>query len=486
MALRFLEILAPLATFLVVGAALQIILPRPLEESLAARFGYAFLLGIAWIGLASWTVGLLWGAPLNRELFLGTALAAIVPAGVVVALRRGRVGGWSCGRNGSSNRLRSVPLFFGWLLVVAASLALAADMLVKPVYDFDGRMSWGTQARYLQASESVLPRVLTDEVSYVIHPRYPILMPLVQVATVELAGVDFDGFAVRPLYLLVFLALVGIVVAALRRLAGDDSAGLTMMLFLSAPALLWNPDVGVRGTYSDLPLAAFLGGGFLVLFDRRSRSQDWRGAVGGLLLAAAVGTKNEGLILAPVVCIIAMTGELVDGSRAHSVKRGGLGASLLASIIVGLAVLLVVSWRTQIPNRNDESYLESLSVANVASGLLTTVPDVVFAVIRQSLDPTNWGAVFWIAPLLVMVGWKGLTNRTAIASLAWIGVHSGLAFSAYALAPDLGIVAVTWSRFIVQMLVPFMVVIARSGQATLLDSGWHLASGDHQGWKHEL
>jgi hypothetical protein len=153
----------------------------------------------------------------------------------------------------------------------------------------------------------------------------------------------------------------------------------------------------------------------------------------------------------------------------------------VAGSVVCLALVLVVSWRAQIPNRNDESYLESLSVTDVVSSLLSTAPESAFAVVRQSLDPNNWGGAFWVAPLLMAVGWRGLAKPPAIASLGWIGVHCGLAFSAYALAPDVSLVAVTWNRFVVQMLVPLMVVVATCGEAVLLRAGWHLEHGDRQG-----
>jgi hypothetical protein len=466
---RLLVVLAPPTAFVITGAALQALLPRPLERSIAARLGYAYLLGVAWIGLLAWSLGLLFGVPLGRTLFFGLVAAALLAGVAAVAARGGDLGGLAPRRRpGTGRRFRA--LLPAAALVVAASLALLADAAVSPVHDFDGRMTWGTQARYLRAAHGVLPAVLVDRRAYVLHPRYPILMPLAQVAAAELAETDLDGFAVRPLYVLFLPALAAILAPALLRLGGARSAGLVLTLTLSAPALLWNQEVGARGTYSDLPLAAFLGAGLLLLLDPRSRHDRWRGVAAGLLLAAAVGTKNEGMLLAPAVAVLTLGAALRPRAGARRARVSPAAAAGLAAVLVVGASILVAAWRLRIPNRNDEGYFEGFPLRALVSGFVARAPAAARTALLKSLDPSEWGGLFWVAPLLVVAGRRWMRRPEVLVALAVVGCQCALAASAYALVPNPGIVAVTWSRLMVQMLVPLAVVLTAATRAALAEA----------------
>lgn len=470
---RLLPSLLAIAAFLLAGAALQALLPRPLERSIAARAGYAYFLGISWVGLCSWSAGFLAGARLGPALFWGSVGLAVGGAVVVVALRGGHPGGltWSPSP-GLSLARRLGPLAVG-LLVIPVTIALLADALVNPVHDFDGRMTWGTQARYLQAEQSVLPAILTDPRAFIIHPRYPILMPLVQVASTGLSGTDLGGFGVRPIYVLFLPALAAVLVSALRRHFGQVASALSTILVLSAPALLWDIDVGARGTYSDLPQGSFLGAGLLLLADPRTRHEPWRGAMAGLLLMAAVATKNEGMLLAPAVAVLAAANSLRRWARRRSWQAlRGLGGPLVAAAFVGAGILLVIAWRVEIPNRNDESYFESLPAWGIVSGLVSRAPAIVGGILERSFDVTDWGAIFWLAPLLLIAGRGGSSKRIVRWALVLLAGQCVLAFSAYAVAPSLDIIDVTWSRLLLQVLVPMAIVLAAATRQILTASDW--------------
>lgn len=461
--------LASVALFVFAGACLQAVLPRPLESSVLARLGFAFALGVVWTGLVAWALGFVFGAVIGRGLFLACILLAGLAALAAIAVRGGDLGGLKVEREVRLGRRSHGPLFAGALITVA-SIALLADAAVKPVHDFDGIMTWGTQARYLQAARSVLPPVLVDPETFVVHPRYPILMPLVQVATSELAGRDQEISAVRPCYVLFLPALVAVMVPALRRFGGGKSAALVLVLLFSAPALLWDIDVGPRGTYSDFPFAVFLGSGWLILIDPRTRRDPWRGMAAGLLLAGAVGTKTEGLLIVPLVIVLGFALGLGRGGKAGRSRRPSASPWIAAGIALAASVL-VLSWRLQIPNRYDEGYLEGFSSGAVVAGLVGRAPEIFCAVAWESLDPRQWGGVFWVSPILVAVGWRGLRRGATAASIVLLGGHGAVACSAYALAPDLGIIGVTWSRFVVQMIVPLAVVLTATAREVVIAAG---------------
>ncbi len=465
--------LLALAALFAAGLGLEALLPRPLERSWWSRAGYAYLLGIAWMGWAVWATSFWVGAGVDRTLFR-IVLALPCAAGLLAILaRRGRLGG--LGKRGKEGRGASRgqwPLRVVGIGLVAVSLALLASASLDPVTDFDGRMTWGTQAKYLQAAHSVLPRELRDARFYVIHPRYPILMPLAQVAMSDLAGVPLSGRGVRALYALFVAALAAAVAPALVRAGGRRGAAIALALLFLAPVVLWNRDAGASGTYSDLPLAAFLGAGFCALLHPRARREAWRGLVAGLLLAAALGSKNEGLLLAPAAVAIATW---LAPRRAVAPRTRRAAAAALAMALVVAAAATLFAWRAEIPNRNDEGYFERLSLPTLVTGFATRLPTVFGTIARHTVAWNEWGALFWILPLVLVVGRRGLRGRAASAAGWLIAVESVLVLAAYSMAPNLAVVDVTWNRFLIQMLVPLALLLAGGIRSSWVGAGpWKL------------
>jgi len=346
------------------------------------------------------------------------------------------------------------------LVLSVATFALLADAVTAPVSDFDGRMTWGTAAKYLVADASVLPEALRERWAYVIHPRYPLVLPLSQAAIATLGGVGIESAAIRPFYVLFLPALFAVVAPVARRAGGTLAAGLALALVFASPMLLWDKEGGALGTYSDLPLAAFLGAGFAVLAHPRARLQPWRSLPAGVLLAAAAGAKNEGLALAAAVVIAAAAAAALAARRRRVGPLRPARAALGAALVVGAAIALVVGWRSEIPNRNDEAYFESFSPRVALGGIAERSPEIARLVAAETFDPDNWGALFWLAPALLAVGWRSLRGPDVGFAALLIAFELTLATAAYAVVGDLAIVPVTWNRFVVQMLAPLVVVVA--------------------------
>jgi hypothetical protein len=451
--------LAALALVTASGLGLQALLSAPLERSRLSRAGLAFLLGAAWTGLGGWAAGFA-GAPLGRPLWLVLALAPLL-AGAVAVVRRGHAGGLALAAPGSSRASRSArwALAAAVLVVAAESVALLAHTAAEPVTDFDGRMTWGTQARYLEASGDVLPRVLRDERSFVIHPRYPILLPLLQVATVQIAGLTLDSFAVRPLYALFLPAFAAALWPALLRAGGLRGAAIAVLLLFGAPIVLVDRDAGPLGTYSDFPLAAFLGVGVALLLHPRTRRESWRGWCAGLLLAAAAGAKNEAMLLAPAaLALTAWLGRAGRGPRRAALVR--------AAAVVGVALLLIVAWRSRIENRNDEGYFESFSAFKVAANLADRIESIAPEAARLSYEREKWGFHFWIVPALLLAGASALRRRDCRVAAALVVAQLAMVAAAYSVVGDPGIVGVTWNRFVLQMSAPLALILAASAGAS--------------------
>lgn len=449
--------LAAPALFVAAGAGLQALLPRPLERALPARLGLAYLTGAAWCAVTVWAASLLAGAGVGRASFLCAGGVAVAAGVAAVVRRQGGLGGWQSAASDGALRGRWAArlLAIGSIFV---AVSLLADAVVHPVSDFDGRMTWGTVARYLQAERTVLPNVLLDPAAYVIHPRYPLTLPLLQVAAAELAGEAIESRAVRPLYALFWPALLLALWPLVARAGGRRAGALAMATFCWVPLLLSNQEIGPLGTYSDLPLAGFLAGALALLLHPAARSEPWRGWLAGLLLAAAAGTKNEGLLLAPAL-LLAVTFACRWRLQAPGLVR--------AAGVLSAGVALVLAWRVRIPNRNDELYFESLSASAIASGLAERLPEIVERVAARLFDVGAWGLI-WIAPWVWVVGVRGARSRPARVAALLLAAQATLVVAAYAVTPDLAIVGVTWDRFVVQMLAPLALLSAATARAALL------------------
>src|SRR5262245_33532527 len=294
--------LAAIALFLGAGLGLTLCLPRLPRMGLASRLAFAYLLGLAWIGLFLYLASHFGGVRIDEPLvfiaaFLPLAAGAAVAAFLLAAKR------WLAP---AARRRRRPFQTLGWvacaLLAAAISAAVLGEALTHPLQDWDGRMTWATQAIFIRDAGTVDAAVLRSPEIFVNHPRYPLLMPLAQDAALAAAGSD-DERIFRAMYAAFYPALVLLIAEATRRWAGARAALVATLVFLTIPWIPFDRDGGATGAYSDLPLACFSGAALALLM--RARPRVSTGLAAGLLLAAAVLTKNEGLPEAAATLVLA-------------------------------------------------------------------------------------------------------------------------------------------------------------------------------------
>ncbi|HEY6320486.1 MAG TPA: hypothetical protein VJA16_02880, partial [Thermoanaerobaculia bacterium] len=167
-----------------------------------------------------------------------------------------------------------------WALTATRCSALAAALIclgvfaeaaTNPPRDWDGRMTWCTQARYIRAAGTVDAPVLLDARWYVSHPQYPLLLPVAQVTAQEAFGADPDSPLPRAVYAAFLPALLLVVYDATRRAAGRTAGALAALAAAATPFLL-RGEGGAESTYSDLPLACFYGAALVLLLGPRPRA----------------------------------------------------------------------------------------------------------------------------------------------------------------------------------------------------------------------
>jgi hypothetical protein len=451
--------LVAIALFLGAGLGLTLCLPGFTKTGLAGRLAFAYLLGVAWIGLFLYIASHFGRVPIDGPLVF---LAAFLPlaAGAAVAVRLLATRRWREPAARSRRRLQTL----GWiglsLLAIVISAAVLANALTHPLEDWDGRMTWSAQAIFIREEGTVDAGILRSPVGFVSHPRYPLLMPLVQTAALEAAGSD-DERVFRAVYAMFFPALVLLVINASRRWAGARAALLTGIVLLTIPWIPFFREGGAIGAYSDLPLACFAGGGLLLLLRGRPRAST--GVAVGLLLAAALLTKNEGLPEAGIAIALAGFSAIAAALRRHSKPaRARLLATTVAFSLLLAAFVLLSDWRSSIPNRYDESYFEKFSVSSFVRNLASPRAFSTLPVIASRMLSTEaWGLFWWLTPVIFLAAAPNPRRPpTALLAVA-AATPVVVAWSAYAQVQEAGYYAgVTWNRILLHAAVPGCVLLA--------------------------
>jgi hypothetical protein len=423
------------------------------------RWGYGYLLGIAWICLLLYGLSHGLGIDLWLPTVLGVAVAPLLAAAVVLALRHGPPRPVT--RSSFLRRIRErpwslgVPCLLAVVLGTLVSTALLEDSLGFPASDWDGRMTWAMQARWIWAEGTVDPPVLREKTWFVSHPQYPLLMPLAQVAALDIFGSADDDRVARPLYALFFPALLVILYAQARRWLGRRTAFWLLLVAINLPMLSFEGEGGALSGYSDLPLACFYGAGFFLLLARPGLPE---GLTAGLLLAAAVLTKNEGLPLALAAVCLGAGSALIRFRRQRKVRL--LASTGAAALLVLAACGLLHSWRSQIPNREDESYASHLDVRELAADLIPHAKIVAPLALGRMLSRDRW-ALFWPLALgLGILGFRGLRRPPALRLAVAAAAPMAIGLLAYTVHEDpASLVQVTWDRMLLHAVLPLLLLL---------------------------
>ena len=441
---------------------------RPLRRlPLAVRSAWAYLLGVAWVAGGAYVASHVFGASLKRGLFLWLAVLPAL-AGLAAALLRRR----DAAREASSSRIRPRdPVALAALAAAAFVCAgLYAEALRNPLTDWDGRMTWFAQARFVREARTVDAAVIRKDRWYLTNRRYPLLLPLAQIAVQETFDLSDDERTVRPLYATFFPAFLLLLWSGAARLAGRRAASLAVLAASVVPYFaFWNHG-GASGGYSDFPLACFFGAGGLLLLLSRTPAA---GLAAGLLLAGAALTKREGLPAAVACLAVVGLRELLARRReGHGTLRTVAIHVLPAFVLVAGAGAFFAHWASDIVRDGwDDGYMQSLRNLDTWRAFGPRLSRAVPRVLRESFDPAQWGILWVVLPATLLFGARAFRRPRvrALAILALVSPAIGLAAYGVHWDPP-ALAAVTWGRFLIQASLPTFLVFA-AGLGAALGNG---------------
>lgn len=252
-------------------------------------------------------------------------------------------------------------------------------------YFWDGYQIWATKALVMYHTGALGKQwVAPGEQERL--TSYPHIVPLYEALVARIQGA-FAWEALKPVFTVFYLSLLVAMVQAARLLVSLRIALAVTALVALLPAVSTRFSVG---GYADMPQAAFLAATIAALLQISIDSKaDWRTPapwlIGGLALV-----KNEGLLLALIVCTTVIFSWLLvrpAGLRARFRPYRSATAIVAGSLSVRL---LSMVWL----HSNDPTYgpLDQAHFARAYANLLT-VPRLC---IQQMLIASEWG-VFWPA-----------------------------------------------------------------------------------------
>jgi hypothetical protein len=379
---------------------------------------------------------------------LGGILAACI---VIAAARRiaGRGRGTPRGQATASAPPRDAVT---WLLFALALFSAAAFLTAnaRTSLQWDGFQIWASRAQVLFHRGSLVPELPENDPINGIF-RYPALVPLTEALLAQLRG-SFDFEAVKPVFLLFYLAMAIAAFEAARAVAGMRAAAGATAVLLLLPLVSGGP---AAGGYADIPQAAFVAGA-LSAFLAEEGPPGWRSpaawVIGGLSTV-----KQEGTVLALLCLAAAGLSLLLSRRRDSSVQFvPRLSFFVPPALFLGLRV----------------AYLRWVSIADPVYGpldgahllrALARIPEVALHCGRALFDWSQWGLLWaaFAAALLVLALDRGGSPRArasaAVAAAALLADSAIFLFTNWEPAAHIG---QAYPRLLSQLAPAAVVVVA--------------------------
>jgi hypothetical protein len=414
------------ALVVVAGAAWLSLFGR--RERGPAWLGLAFALGVSWLAIATAVLGAC-GSSASRA-GIGAALA--LPVALAIVRRRKIATHIDAGPTDS---VREWSCFAPALCVVALSFWLACQ---RPVWNIDAEKRWVLHGQWIDAYHTVLPDTVRDAAWTTTYPTYPPLVPALIGLALEL-GADRD-MGVRPLFPIVFVALLACVHGYACRVAGRKLASVITLALALTPCLAYldrageSIGLGADAAMADVPLAMLLTAGSVLLLEALESRERGATEASCLVLAGAALTKQEGSVSALAIAVLAAAWALfAEGGelrRARLVACGACGAA----IVVASAGWSLLSRGMPIETGND--YVNTGAIGSLVQHL-DRLPTILVRAGRELVSWTAWGPL-WLAVLAALAcaigAWlreRSSATRTSGLIAAWCVSGIVLAIGSY-------------------------------------------------------
>ena len=371
-------------------AAVQFVLPASAENtsSPAETWGLSIVLGV---GLTGW-LSFLWALSHGTLGFIFSASLAGI--GIIAGLWATLISASKTVPKNTVNGNRMVKSC-QWIIALLIGLAFIQTALT-PQRFWDERAIFAIKAKVIFKEGTINNSTLNDPDFVQYHPKYPLMLPLLEQHTYALLGSVQDRWS-KLWFPLLYAGLVLTFTGVCSRHFDASWAWTCGFLLATAPVLM--PDeYGFLSAQADAPVACFHGIAVLYLWDALSSSMSARQflkpALAGFVASCAAFTKDEGiafLMIDVLSCGMAMLIPIVFRKRS---------ASCLVMLIVFTftASLMLIPWflhRRRLPDTTEMHYAGRLSTAMLYERLGTLKWSLPHLWHRMFGEWRQWGLHWW-------------------------------------------------------------------------------------------
>jgi hypothetical protein len=339
-------------------------------------------------------------------------LFGLIPAALLLAGRKIRVAEISCTRPAPPEHIfvssAILPQRVSILVLVATLLFVLVGCLNEPISEMDPVAAWALHAKVFYCDRTAFPLYLTSGGCGPFVSHWKPLLPLTQ-TWVHIGMGSYDDLKVKVVFFLMYAAMLGALFGALRRLLSRTYSLALLLLVATAPAIIVPfPGGSVASAYADVPLALFVTAatGLLVAW---MASENKRFLIlASLLVALAVWVKREGLVFAGVSTGLVWIFEL---SRKTRIRRERIGLPLSFTLAPAISIILLELNMSRFP---DSGLLvgDVLGSSRVFSAAWAArLFKLLGYLALRCADPSNWGPLWLLLVLLVLLRAKHLRKR---------------------------------------------------------------------------
>jgi 4-amino-4-deoxy-L-arabinose transferase-like glycosyltransferase len=290
-----------------------------------------------------------------------------------------------------------------------------AHALAFRLYEGDAYAIWGLKAKVI-AAEGIVPRpsYFTDVSLSYSHLDYPLMVPFLMSGVYGVLGRVDDQMAKLSLPVLYF-GLLCLVFAFSKRRSTTPMAFAVTAIVMGAPVMLRWAGSG----NADVPLTAFYIASVIFLLEW-GEDLNWRSCMlCGVMSAFAAFTKNEGLVLGALNCIVIFL--LPTRSTNWRCRLAGVGLWVAVFVVL---ILPWVFWSSEIP-RTHENYIAHLRFSEI-TGNVFRLPIILAEFGRQIVSVWRYGLLWLIMITIAIVRWRTFRDRTILMVWLLFLLHLGI------------------------------------------------------------
>lgn len=356
------------------------------------------------------------------------------------------------------------------IIIIMVSIGLVSfQALFKPMFTYDALSIWALKAKIFFKEQTIFTDDFYDSDRLHYHPRYPLLIPLVENWIYNCLGCVNDRL-VKIIFPLFYFSLISVFYSTQRRLFSRRHSLIFTALLATIPAFVRSDKGGAAFSgYVDIPLAFFYTTGVIYLFFWMKYRKREDIIISAIFSGLSMFTKNEGLGLFAIT-IFCLCIFVLFNSKEERVKQN----TKYLSMYIIIPILIILPWliiSTGMPTFLEEENYPGRLTMNIIIGNFSRTPIILSSFCREFLDIKRWN-ILWILFGIAVIGSFRLTLKSPIKYILLILLLDFSMFVlVYVITPwDVkALISCSMTRLIIQ-ITPLAVFLSASQMGMILNS----------------